>query len=95
MPDPEGTEMTERTDDREVLTEKQERNIRAGQSVRIAVLVITGGLLAIWVLSNTDDTEVDWVFAETTSPLIVVMLASAFLGLVFGWFVGRRSGGDE
>lgn len=75
----------------ELLTDKKERSIRRRQTVRVAVMVVTGGILLIWVLANREDTSVDWLFTTTTSPLIVVMLAAALLGFLFGYFSGRRS----
>lgn len=87
------------TDDRstvnaEPVTDDQERRIRRRQTIRMGVLVVIGGILVIWALVNRDDTQVDWLVTETTSPLIVVMLAAAVLGFLFGFVVARRRSDD-
>lgn len=83
------------TENARLLTDKEERKIRNRQTIRIAALVIVGGLLAVWVLVNRDDTQVDWLFTTTTSPLIVVMLVAALLGFIVGYFIARRRDSDE
>lgn len=70
--------------------DRTERKIRAGQTVRIVLLVVIAGVLAAWAFANRDDVEVDWLFDTTTGPLVVVILLSAGIGLVLGLLIGWR-----
>jgi uncharacterized integral membrane protein len=67
------------------------RKERALVSKSIAALAIAL-LLAAFGVSNDTDVPVDWLLGTTQTPLIVVILVSAALGVVMG-LVGawRRS----
>ncbi len=67
-----------------------ERRIRAGQTIRIGVVVAVAAVLAIWALANQDEVEVDWLFDSTDAPLVVVIVVSAGLGFLLGLLVAWR-----
>ena len=52
-----------------------------------AILVVIVIVLAI---VNSQDVKVDFVVADITLPLFVVILGSALIGLIVGYFLGRR-----
>jgi uncharacterized integral membrane protein len=54
-------------------------------AVAVALLLIAFGL------SNRDDVPIDWLVGTSTSPLIVVIIVSAFLGAILGGLAVRRS----
>ena len=53
-------------------------------AVAVAILLIAFGL------SNRDDVPIDWLVGTTATPLIVVILVSAFLGAILGGLAARR-----
>jgi uncharacterized integral membrane protein len=53
-------------------------------AVAVALLLIAFGL------SNRDDVPIDWLVGTTATPLIVVILVSAFLGAILGGLAVRR-----
>jgi uncharacterized integral membrane protein len=55
-------------------------------AVAVAILLIAFGL------SNRDDVPIDWLVGTTGTPLIVVILVSAFLGAIVGGLAVRRGG---
>jgi uncharacterized integral membrane protein len=55
--------------------------------IMVAILVVIVVVLAI---ANSQDTTVDFVVADISVPLFVVIVGSALVGLVVGYFLGRR-----
>jgi uncharacterized integral membrane protein len=53
-------------------------------AVAVALLLIAFGL------SNRNDVPIDWLVGTTATPLIVVILVSAFLGAILGGLAVRR-----
>ncbi|MEA2395251.1 MAG: hypothetical protein QOJ82_3142 [Solirubrobacteraceae bacterium] len=67
------------------------RKERALVSKSIAALAVAL-LLAAFGVSNDNNVPVDWLLGTTQTPLIVVILVSAALGVVLGLFgAWRRS----
>ena len=64
--------------------------------VWLAVLGVTAGVLAIFIASNTQDTEVKFWWLDTSLPLWSVIIISVLLGVVIGWSLSawrrRRKG---
>ena len=60
-------------------------------------LIIVGILVVIVVILaivNSQDIKVDFVVADITLPLFVVIVGSALIGLIIGYFLGRRERAD-
>jgi uncharacterized integral membrane protein len=57
------------------------------QRVAVAVLLV---LVVAFVLDNTDDVRIGYVFGESDIPLIIVLLAVFVAGIAVGWLSGRR-----
>lgn len=53
-------------------------------AVAVAILLIAFGL------SNRDDVPIDWLVGTTKTPLIIVILVSAGLGVILGALAGRK-----
>jgi uncharacterized integral membrane protein len=47
-------------------------------------------LLIAFGLSNRNDVKINWLVGTTDTPLIVVILVSAFLGAILGALAARR-----
>ena len=57
-------------------------------------LVVAAVLLAIMILQNLQEVEVDFLFIHTTTPLIFALLIAGGLGALIGWAAPRvRRGG--
>jgi uncharacterized integral membrane protein len=62
------------------------RNI-SPKMILVAILVVIVVILAI---VNSQDANVDFVVGDVTLPLFVVIVGSALIGLIVGYFLGRR-----
>ena len=71
-----------------------EPGMSTGAKIRVGVAVAAGIALVMFILSNTDKTEVSWVGFEFEAPLWIMLLGAAVLGAVtmqaVGWFMRRR-----
>lgn len=64
------------------------RRVTAKQVV-IGVLILVVVVLAI---ANSKKVRVDFVVADITMPLFLVIIGSAIIGWIVGWFMGRNRG---
>ena len=58
---------------------------REGRSWRFYVLIVAIIVLAIFVLLNSQEVEVDFLVGQTNAPLIVALLLAGALGALIGW----------
>ena len=70
--------------------QRRQWNIRPKQVV-VGLLAL---LLVIFALLNTQEVRVDFIFRDARTPLIVVIVGSALIGFVIGWFVRARADND-
>ena len=49
-----------------------------------------GVILIVFAVLNTNDTNVDFIADSVNAPLIVVIVVSAFLGMLLGALLRRR-----
>jgi uncharacterized integral membrane protein len=67
---------------------------REGPGAKVIVLFIALGLLILFVLQNTEQVRIDFLFWHGRWPAWIVILLVALLGLVVGWAAatvrGRR-----
>lgn len=59
-----------------------------GLSVGLVIGVLVGAALALFVVQNTERTEVTWLFFEAEQPLWVVLLVTAAASLVVTELIG-------
>ena len=71
---------THATGDREY----RDRGSRVGLTIALIVAVAA----VIFVLQNSDEAAVEFLFLNTTVPLSVVILVSMVLGAILGSFLG-------
>lgn len=66
-----------------------------GVNWRLWALAIAAVLFAIVVVQNSQKVPIDFLFVETTTPLIFGLIGAGILGFVLGWLApivrrGRR-----
>ena len=59
--------------------------------ILVGILIV---IVVILALVNSQDIKVDFVVADVTLPLFVVIVGSALIGLIVGYFIGRREKKD-
>jgi uncharacterized integral membrane protein len=68
---------------------------REGPNWKLWTLGIAALLLAIVVIQNSQEVPIDFLFVDTTMPLIFGLLIAGVLGFIIGWLMpivrrGRR-----
>jgi uncharacterized integral membrane protein len=58
---------------------------REGRGFRFYLLIIAGVLLLILIVQNAQKVQVDFLFVNTTTPLIVALVIAGALGALIGW----------
>jgi uncharacterized integral membrane protein len=66
------------------------RNV-SPKMILVGILIV---IVVILALVNSQDIKVDFVVADVTLPLFVVIVGSALIGLIVGYFIGRREKKD-
>jgi uncharacterized integral membrane protein len=64
---------------------------RSGVSPRWIVAGVVAVLLLIFALQNSERVDVDVLFFDAQVRVVTVILVSAVLGFLVGWFVGHPS----
>ena len=68
---------------------------REGPSTRLILLVAVAVLLVVFVLQNTDEAQIDFLFWAGVFPLWIMIVIAAVLGLIGGWILGRIGGAER
>lgn len=55
---------------------------RRRERTRLAAGLVFGGLATAFALLNTGEVKVNWIFGTASTPLIVVIVVSALIGVV-------------
>jgi uncharacterized integral membrane protein len=58
---------------------------KEGRGFRFYLLITAGVLLLIMIFQNAQKVEVDFLFVNTTTPLIVALVIAGGLGALIGW----------
>jgi len=56
---------------------------------KLIVAGVIGVLLLLFVVQNSEQASVNFMFIDANVPVWFVIVLSAILGFVAGWFVGR------
>ena len=69
---------------------------KEGRGLKFWLLVGAGVLFAIFVIQNSQDVKVEFLFTTTDTPLFLALLVAGGLGAVIGWAAPRvRRGGHR
>lgn len=68
----------------------QEQQIRRSQTLRVVSIVILLAVMVTFAVANADNVSIDWVFAETDAPMVLVILLSSGIGFLVGALVASR-----
>jgi uncharacterized integral membrane protein len=66
----------------------QEETEEPRSPIWLIIAGITAAILAIFITSNSQDTEVKFWWLDTSLPLWSVIIISVALGVVIGWSFG-------
>lgn len=69
----------------------QKSSITAGR-IAVGLLVV---LIIVFAVLNSQSVRMHWIVTTTDTPLFVILVLFAFIGLVIGYIVGRRPRGRE
>ena len=72
-------------------TSTQKSSITAGR-IAVGLLVV---LLIVFAVLNSQSVRMHWIVTTTDTPLFVILVLFAFIGLVIGYILGRRPRGRE
>jgi uncharacterized integral membrane protein len=62
---------------------------REGPSGKVLLLIVALVLLALFVLQNTNDADINFLFWDVQVPLWIVIVVSAALGVLAGWTLAK------
>lgn len=69
---------------------EQEQKIRRSQTLRVISIVVLLGLIVAFAVANANTVSVDWVFARTNAPMVLVIALSGGIGFLLGALVASR-----
>lgn len=69
---------------------EQEHQIRRSQTLRVTLVVVLLALIVAFAVANSHTVEVDWVFAGTQAPMVLVIALSGAAGFLIGALVSSR-----
>lgn len=72
-------------------TSTQKSSITAGR-IAVGLLVV---LIVVFALLNSQSVRMHWIVTTTDTPLFVILVLFAAIGLAIGYIVGRRPRGRE
>lgn len=58
---------------------------REGRGWRFYVLIVAAIVLLVFVVQNSQEVEVEFLFTSTQTPLIFALLIAGGLGALIGW----------
>ena len=64
------------------------KQTREGPSTKLIAAGVIGVLLLVFVLQNTDEADVDFLFFSGSYPLWIMTAVVAVLAFAAGWLVG-------
>lgn len=70
--------------------QRQEQQIRRSQTLRVVSIVILLAAIVIFAVANADTVSIDWVFAQTNAPMVLVIALSGGIGFLIGALVASR-----
>jgi lipopolysaccharide assembly protein A len=71
------------------------RSRRWDISAKQVVVGLLALVLVIFALLNTQEVRVDFILDDRRIPLIIVIVGSALIGFLIGWFVKARANRND
>lgn len=68
---------------------------RSGLSGRWIAVIVAAVILVIFAILNSERVRVNFLLFDTQARVVTVIVASAGLGFLIGWLVGRPSKGER
>jgi uncharacterized integral membrane protein len=70
---------------------RHDNRVRAGQTVRLVVIVLIVAALVAVAIDNRDDVRIGYVFGDASAPVWIVLVAAGIGGVIIGWLMRHRS----
>jgi uncharacterized integral membrane protein len=80
--------------DRDQIDRAQGR-VREGRGWRFYIACAAAFLAFVFVIQNTDETQVKFLFAETRMPLFFALIIAILLGAAIGWLTPKVRGSNR
>jgi uncharacterized integral membrane protein len=81
-------------DARNAAPEKRPVSVRAKETanagyrvIRWIVLIVLVVVATVFIISNFEKVQIDWVFRTSEVPLSLVMIAFLLIGVAIGWLI--------
>ncbi len=74
--------------------QEQEQKIRRNQTTRVIFVVLLLTLIVGFAVANTGSVTIDWIFATTSAPMVLVIVLAGVVGFLLGALVAYRSKAD-
>lgn len=72
--------------------QEQEQKIRRSQTLRVVSIVALLAVIVAFAVANAETVSINWVFAQTDAPMVLVIALSGVIGFLVGALVvSRRS----
>jgi uncharacterized integral membrane protein len=60
------------------------QSMDTGTKIKLGLLAVVGALIVVFALSNTDDSQVEYLVGDAEMPLILVIVISFVAGMIVG-----------
>lgn len=71
--------------------QEHEQTIRRSQTMRVILAVLLLTLIVGFAVANTHAVTIEWLFATTVAPMVLVIAVSGGVGFLLGALVAYRS----
>jgi uncharacterized integral membrane protein len=77
------------------MSEHMQAQPRRRPSAKAIVAVVVAVLFLVFVLQNTDETQVSYLGFDVSTGTWLVLVVAFGLGMLVGWLLSRRRGRDD
>jgi len=70
--------------------QEQEHKIRRSQTLRVVSIVILLAVIVAFAVANAETVSINWLFAQTNAPMVLVIALSGVIGFLVGALVASR-----
>lgn len=71
--------------------EREVKASRTGAYIRLGIIAVIAAFVLVFVFQNTGTVGLSFISAEFTAPAWLMLLIVLLIGVIGGFFLGRRS----